>query len=127
MTDSEQYIPGVCNIGGNEVAKRRIMGWIGLAACVVLWAAFIVLKAAAVWRLVLFVPALLAALGFLQATRRVCVIYGLSGTYKVGSGGKRRLVELADDRRQDRRTSLRIIGYSMLIALAVTAVAYCVL
>ena len=123
----ERYIPGVCNIGHTEVKKRRILGWIGLAATVALWGTFIILKPPAPWRLVLFVPAMLAALGFLQAAWRVCVMYGLSGEYKVGSGGKRGLVELADDRRQDRRTSLRIIGYSLLIALVVTAAAYCVL
>jgi hypothetical protein len=127
MADSEQYISGVCNIGRKEVAKRRGMGWIGLAACVALWAAFIVLKTAAAWRFVLFVPALLAAIGFLQAAWHVCVMYGLRGEYKVGSGGKRGLVELADDRRQDRRTSLRIIGYALIIALVVTAAAYCIL
>lgn len=65
--DDREYIPGVCNIGVGEIKKRRALGWIGLAATIVLWTTFIVLTSPAPWRLLLFVPALLAALGFIQS------------------------------------------------------------
>jgi len=32
-----QYIPGVCNIGTEEIKKRKQAGWIGLIATIVLW------------------------------------------------------------------------------------------
>ena len=36
-----EYIPGVCNIGPAEIARRRRAGWTGLVATVVLWALFV--------------------------------------------------------------------------------------
>jgi hypothetical protein len=125
MTNSEQYVPGVCNIGSKEVAKRRALGWIGLAASILLWATFIVLKTAAPWRLTLIVPVMLAALGFLQAKWRFCAMYGLSGAFKFGPKSGRPDTPIpGESRDKDRRTSLLIIGLSALIGLAVAVSAY---
>jgi hypothetical protein len=123
--DDREYIPGKCNIGAGEIRKRRALGLIGLAATIVLWAVFIVLKSPAPWRLLLFVPALLAALGFIQSKQGFCVKYGLDGAYKFGRNVSRpKSPEQADFRRKDRRTALRIIGFSALIGLATAAAAY---
>ena len=62
--DDREYIPGVCNIGRGEVKKRRVLGWIGLVATVLLWATLVALKTAPLWRLLLFVPALLCRARF---------------------------------------------------------------
>jgi hypothetical protein len=123
--DDREYIPGVCNIGVGEIKKRRALGWIGLAATIVLWTTFIVLTSPAPWRLLLFVPALLAALGFLQSKQGFCVKYGFDGAYKFGRNvGRPNTPEQADFRRKDRRTALRIIGFSALIGLATAAAGY---
>jgi hypothetical protein len=124
-TSDQEYIPGVCNIGPKEIAKRRALGWIGLAASVVLWTTFIVLKTAAAWRLFVFVPAMLSALGFLQTRWRFCAKHGCDGTFKFGSKtGRTDSVEQAEFRRKDRQTALLIVGLATLIGVAVAVAAY---
>jgi len=122
---SQQYIPGVCNIGRAEIKLRKIVGWIALATTVALWAALAAVGASAAWRLVLFVPATVAAIGFLQAAWHFCANFGLRGVLNFGPNvGKTDTVEQAEFRRQDRRKALQIIGLSLLAGAAVAAAAY---
>ena len=57
----------VTNLGERGRRRRYLMGAVGLAASLVLAAALLLLGLARGARLVLFVPLLIAALGFLQA------------------------------------------------------------
>ena len=126
MAASDQlYVPGACNIGGKEVAKRRLFGWISLVAALSLWAVLAALHVAAAWRVVVFIPAMLAALGFQQSRRRFCVMHGLAGTFKLGSGPANfGSVDQADFRDQDRRAALAIIGLAVLIGVIAALAAY---
>jgi hypothetical protein len=118
------YIPGVCNIGKAEIKMRRALGWLGLIATVLLWALFIAMKTPAPWRLTLFVPAFLAAMGYLQAAWHFCAKFGLGGVFNFGpSIGRTDTVEQAEYRKQDRRTALQIVGVAALFGAVVAAVA----
>jgi hypothetical protein len=124
MTD-DQYIPGVCNIGKAEVRRRWAVGWAALIATVVLWGAFVALRIAPPWRLLTFVPAAVAAIGFLQAAWHFCAKFGLGGVFNIGPKiGATDTVEQAEDRRKDRRRALVIIGLSLLIGGVVAAASY---
>jgi hypothetical protein len=123
--DNGEYIPGVCNIGRGEVKKRRVLGWMGLVATVLLWSTFVALKSAAVWRLFLFVPALVAALGFIQSAWHFCVKYGFEGAFKFGRNvGRSDGPEQAEFHRKDRRTALTILVLSALVGIATATVGY---
>jgi hypothetical protein len=123
--DDGEYIPGVCNIGPAEVKKRRALGWIGLVATILLWATFVVLKTAASWRLFLFVPALLAALGFIQSAWHFCVKYGFEGAFKFGRNvGRSDSPEQAEFRSKDRRTAIVILALSALAGIVTAAAGY---
>ena len=120
-----QYIPGVCNIGRAEIRQRWIAGWIGVAASVLLLAILVLFKTAVAWRLLVFFPATLAAVGFLQAAWHFCAKFGLGGVFNFGPDlGQTDTVEQAEFRKKDRRTALLIMGLSLLIGLAVAAAAY---
>lgn len=120
-----QYAPGVCNIGRAEIGRRKLIGWIAVAITALSGAACFTLNAAPAWRLLLFFPATLAALGFLQAARHFCVRFGLGGVSKVGPNvGQTDTIEQAEYRNKDRRTALRIIGLSVLVGAVVAAAAY---
>jgi hypothetical protein len=125
MAASTEYIPGVCNIGRAEVRQRKVIGWIGLAATVVAWIACVVLKVSPLWRLALFIPASIAATGFLQAAWHFCATFGVLGVSNLGPNvGRTDTVEQAEFRRQDRRTALKIIALSLVAGIAVAAAAY---
>jgi hypothetical protein len=79
----------------------------------------------AAWHLTLFLPASVAAIGFLQAAWHFCAKFGLGGVFNFGLHvGRTDTVEQAEFRKQDRRTALRIIGLSAVIGIAAAAAAY---
>jgi glucan phosphoethanolaminetransferase (alkaline phosphatase superfamily) len=125
MVTSAEYIPGVCNIGRAEVRQRKLIGWLGLAATVAAWVACVVLKVSSLWRLALFIPASIAATGFLQAAWHFCATFGVLGVSNFGPNvGRTDTVEQAEFRRQDRRMALKIIALSLLAGAVIAAAAY---
>lgn len=124
QTVQNQYIPGVCNIGDEEIKKRKQAGWMGLAATVVLWGIFIWLDTAPVWRLPLFFPALMSATGFLQAYMHFCAYFGFASLFNFGDVGKKDSVQQAEFRAKDRKKAWQIVIYSFLIGIAVAGLAY---
>lgn len=119
-----KYVPGVCNIGDDEIKRRRQSGWIGLAATVVLWGIFVWLDAAPVWRLLIFFPAMMSATGLLQAYMHFCAYFGFASLFNFGDVGKTDSVQQAEFRAKDRKKAWQIVIYSVLIGIAVAALAY---
>ena len=119
-----KYIPGVCNIGPAEIARRKWAGWIGLLATMILWAIFVWFDIPRIWRLTLFIPSALAATGFLQAYMRFCAHFGFSGLFNFAKTGKTDHITQAEFRAKDRKKAWQIIIYSVLIGLAVALIAY---
>jgi hypothetical protein len=127
MPSNSPYIPGTCNIGQAEIKLRKFIGWLAAGVTLLVWAGLSLAEVASEWRLLVFFPATVAALGYLQAAAHFCVKFGLAGVFNFGPNvGRTDTVEQAEFRRQDRRTALRIIGYALLIAAFVTAAAYLV-
>lgn len=124
METQNHYVPGVCNIGPAEIKKRTQAGWMGLVATILLWAIFIWLDTPAVWRLMLFFPALMSATGFLQAYMHFCVYFGFANLFNFGEVGKTDTVAQAEYRAKDRRKAWQILSYSMLIGLVVALMGY---
>jgi glucan phosphoethanolaminetransferase (alkaline phosphatase superfamily) len=125
MPSKTEYIPGVCNIGPAEIQRRMQAGWLGLAAAVLLWVVFILFSVPAPWRLLLFFPAVTAAIGFLQAAMHFCAAFGILGVFNVAAAaGKTDSVEQAEFRKADRKKALLIILYSLLVGLAAAAAGF---
>lgn len=125
MENDHEYVPGVCNIGRAEIRQRKLIGWVALAVTIGMWIAFSVFSVAPLWRLTLFIPASIAATGFLQAAWHFCATFGVLGLSNLGPKvGKTDTVEQAEFRRQDRRTALQIIALSVLIGAIVAVAAY---
>jgi hypothetical protein len=121
----QEYIPGVCNIGPEERKRRIRGGWAGLIVTIVLEGLFIIFRAGAPWRLLLFLPAAAGAAGFLQAILHFCAAFGFSGVFNFGAEvGKTDTVEQAEFRRKDRAKALQIAGYATLIGIGVALLGY---
>jgi hypothetical protein len=125
MDQKSEYIPGVCNIGPAETRMRRMAGWAGLCATVLLWALFFVFRVPAAWRLFLFFPAVMSAIGFLQAAMHFCAAFGVMGVFNFGPNvGKTDSIEQAEFRKKDRQKALVIILYSCLIGMTAAMAGY---
>jgi hypothetical protein len=121
MTD--QYVPGTCNIGPEEIALRRRAGHVGLAVTAGLAAALLRSGAHPAWRLALALPAAGAASGYLQARQRFCANYGFRGLYNFERRGHEQPVPLAGAQDEDRRRALQISAASAAIGAGVALVA----
>jgi hypothetical protein len=117
------YVPGICNIGPAEIARRRRAGHAGLAVTAVLFAALIALGAPYWARLLLIVPAAVSASGYLQAWLHFCAGFGSQGVVNFGPLGTTERVEDPQARARDRMKSLQIGLASLGIGLAVGVVA----
>jgi hypothetical protein len=120
---SVEYIPGVCNIGPAEIARRRRAGHVGLLVTVAAFAALVVIDAPPLARLILVLPAAAAASGYLQAWLKFCAGFGSRGIFNFGPVGDTHQVVDEDARARDRARSNRIALASLAIGVAVGVVA----
>ncbi|HEY6570369.1 MAG TPA: hypothetical protein VIZ22_08775 [Candidatus Limnocylindrales bacterium] len=118
-----EYQPGVCNIGPEEIARRRRAGHVGLVATVALFVALVVVGAPPIARLLVALPATIAASGYLQAWLRFCAGFGSRGVFNFGEVGPTEHVGDADARRRDRARARQIGGAALLIGVATGIVA----
>lgn len=102
------YVPGACNIGPAEIARRRRAGYGGLAAAGLLAVALVAVDAPTAARWLVALPLAVGAVGFLQARFRFCAAYGFSGVRNLGSLGTVEHVEEAEARRADRTKAAAI-------------------
>ncbi len=112
---------GACNIGREEITRRRNVGWVGVGLTFILLAILIMIGAGRWWRLFVFVPAALSASGFLQARMHFCAGFARIGIYNFGSIGEKHNVPDVSSKAKDRKRGNQISLYAALIGI-VTAV-----
>ena len=117
------YRPGVCNIGPEEIARRRRAGHVGLAITLALFAILVVIDAPPLARLMLVLPAAAAASGYLQAWLRFCAGFGSMGVFNLGPVGHTEAVTDPEARARDRRRAREIVMASFEVGVGVGVVA----
>ena len=120
----EKYVPGVCNIGPAEIKARKLAGWVGVGLTALLWVLFIWLEIPSIWRLALFFPAMMSAVGFFQAYTHFCVYFGLAALFNFGDLGKTDSVQQAEFRALDRKKAWKIIISAILAGGVVALVGF---
>ena len=70
------YTPGVCNLNEPEIAYRRKAFYLGLIIGIPLLLILLVLGAAPIVGVLMFLPAWIGAIGYLQAKNKFCVERG---------------------------------------------------
>jgi hypothetical protein len=115
------YTPGSCNIGGEQLFKRKRF----LAKCLGLtvWciALIEILDLARWWRLPMFLLFTLTAIAVQQVTARFCYRFGLKGLSGMDKLGAIEKVDDEASRQRDRRKALRMLVTSLLAGLLLTA------
>src|SRR5512132_2149424 len=100
MSDG-QYLPGVCNIGPAEIARRRRARLLGAAVTVAVLVAMIALHASPLVRFLVALPAAGTAIGLLQAWLKFCVAFGSAGVFNFGPLGREQHVADKQARSRD--------------------------
>ena len=120
----ESYIAGSCNIGTREIMRRRIVALSGLLFAVITASIVLAQDSTRSTRWAVFLPLLVAAIGWIQSRRKFCLAYGLAGTFNFGRMGEIKRVNDPISRNADRKTALTILLLSIGLAFAITLVFY---
>lgn len=120
MTETE-YIPGVCNIGKAEIASRKRVANFGLFAYILVSVLMVSNDAPVAARLIVFIPALVGAIGFVQARAKFCVAFGFMGIFNFGKMGTSTKIEFTDALKADREHAFQLLARAILIAAVLTS------
>jgi hypothetical protein len=121
-----EYQPGVCNIGPAEMARRRRAGHTGLLAAIGLFVALVAIGAPDWTRILVAIPAIGAASGYIQAHLKFCAGFGAAGVFNFGELGPTERVADDADRGRDRARAFQIGFASFAIGIAVGLLAFAV-
>ncbi len=121
MSDST-YIAGTCNIGEKEIRRRQFVALIGAILSLISLIGFISTDSTRSVRVGIFLPLMIAAVGFVQSRSKFCLAYGFAGTFNFGKLGDLSRVSDPVSKAADRATALRILTKSFLLAAIATAV-----
>jgi len=114
------YIPGTCNLGKSEIRRRQFVALLGLFLTGSTLAGLIGTDSPSSARWGLFVPLMVFSVGFIQSRRKFCLAYGFMGTFNLGKLGDLSRVQSPEDRKADRKTALKILAQSALLAIFLT-------
>lgn len=126
LSSEKKYQPGVCNIGEEEKRKRMNAGYTASIVTILLWIFFIVSGIPRGYRLLTAIPAMIAAVGFIQAAMNFCAYFGLASVFNFDKIGRQTKVEDEHYRSFDRGKAYQIIAYSILSGLLVGILAFIV-
>ena len=120
----EEYIPGVCNIGKEEMKRRKIAALSSLAVTVILIVVLLLLPENRLWRLTLFVPVTSFAVSFQQWYFHFCVAFGIKGIFNFGNLGKSDTIQQAEFRKKDRAKAWQMINTGIVAGIIASLVFY---
>lgn len=118
------YIPGTCNIGTGEIRRRQIVALIGLVLSISSLITLITTNAPRGARLGIFIPLVVASIGWVQSRKKFCLAYGFMGTFNFGKLGQLSRVADSTSRAADRKTALSILFQAGAYAVIATAIIY---
>ena len=121
---TNQYIPGSCNIGKNEIRQRQIVALIGLFLSLSSLIGFISTGASQSVRLGIFLPLAVFSIGWIQSRKKFCLAFGFMGTFNFGRLGKVSRVADKASIAADRKTALSILLQSLGLAAILTLIVY---
>jgi hypothetical protein len=118
-----EYKPGACNIGRDEINRRWRFGHGAAIFGVVLLVVLVAAGASPLTRLVVALPAAVAAACYLEAYLKFCIRFGWLGLFNFGRYGATTQVVDAAERARDRRRSLVLSAITALIGIVVGVIA----
>jgi hypothetical protein len=117
---SPQYIPGSCNIGSGEIRRRQVVAIIGAILSISSFITLLMAGAPRNARYGIFVPLMIASVGWVQSRSKFCLAYGFAGTFNMGKLGDVSRVADKASKAADRKTAITILLKSIILALAIT-------
>lgn len=116
-----EYVAGACNIGPSEIKRRRQGALVGAILFAITTLLVVITDAPTSTRLLVFIPALLFAVGMIQSQKKFCVAYGFLGVFNLEKLGATTKVTINQDLKADRRYAVKLLLQSVAAAAVLTA------
>jgi hypothetical protein len=120
------YIPGVCNIGKEEVKKRRQAAIFAAILSFIVISALLFTHANKLWRFLAFVPLASFGISVQQWSSKFCVNFGMRGVFNFKDMGEFTSVEQQEMIKADRAKATKMIVMGLLGGLVATIIFYLV-
>jgi hypothetical protein len=117
---STQYIPGSCNIGSGEIRRRQVVAIIGTIISISSFVTLLMASAPRNARFGIFLPLMIASVGWVQSRSKFCLAYGFAGTFNMGKLGDISRVADKASKAADRKTAITILAKSTALAATIT-------
>jgi hypothetical protein len=115
-----EYIAGACNIGPSEIKRRRQGALVGAVLFAFTTLLFVITDAPTSKRLLVFIPALLFAVGMIQSRKKFCVAYGILGVFSLEKLGATTKIIINQDLKADRKYAIKLLLQSVATAAVLT-------
>lgn len=116
-----EYVSGTCNIGPSEIKRRRQGALVGAILFAITTLLFVITDAPKSTRLLVFIPALLFAIGMIQSRKKFCVAYGFLGVFSLEKLGATTKITINQDLKADRKYAVKLLLQSVATAAVLTA------
>ena len=100
---NNDYIPGKCNLGSEEIEMRKRKAKIGLILTLLSIIALQIFHPSPNYKLLIFIPLFYSILCYYQAQQKFCVAFGIIGIYNFGNLGKSKRVIESEFKNKDIR------------------------
>ncbi|HSY77193.1 MAG TPA: hypothetical protein VK890_10075 [Bacteroidia bacterium] len=122
--DEGRYIPGVCNIGKQEIKRRRNGAIFGTILTTIIIAILLLSHTDKLWRFLVFLPLVSVGIGFQQWYYKFCAGFGMKGVFNFKELGESISVEQAEMLKADKAKAINMIATSVIFGLVLTIVFY---
>ncbi len=124
QSGNNDYIPGKCNLGTEEIEMRSRKAKIGLMLTLLSIIAIQIFHPSLNYRLLIFIPLFYSILCYYQAQQKFCVAFGIIGIYNFETLGKSKRVTQNEFKNQDIKNSWLIILKTFLLSFIIVAIYY---
>ncbi|MBK7669680.1 MAG: hypothetical protein JNJ41_12135 [Bacteroidia bacterium] len=118
------YIPGACNIGHEEIKRRKKAAIFSIVLTITVIVLIFMLDANKIWRLTLFIPATSLGVSFQQWYFKFCVAFGIKGVFNFGDIGKTFSIDQKENYRKDRIKAWQMIISGIVFGLILALIFY---
>lgn len=118
-----EYVPGACNIGPAEIARRRRSAIVATVITVAFELGLLAIHAPRPLRLLVGLPAAAAIVSWLQVVLKFCVGFAAAGVYNFGALGSPRHVEDSEGRKADLRRMRSMVAAAVIGGVLIGVVA----
>ena len=118
------YIPGACNIGHEEIKRRKKAAIFSIVLTITVIVLICMLDANKIWRLTLFIPATSLGVSFQQWYFKFCVAFGIKGVFNFGDIGKTFSIDQKENYRKDRIKAWQMIISGIVFGLILALIFY---